>query len=140
MKRLSFIGALVLMGATLTCRAQENQPALTPELNHITLHQSPSLSLLLDEHRDFMHQLATLPGYRIQLYTTTRLKEANVFRMSFEQVFPDIKVYILFNEPNYRIRVGNFTDRITARAQLEALRETYPTAIVVKDQINLEAL
>lgn len=140
MKRICFIVALLLMGAISSSWAQENDPTLTPSLNHITLHQSPSLSLLLDEHRDFMQQLSTLPGYRIQLYATTRLKDANAFRMSFEQVFPDIKAYIMFNEPNYRIRVGDFTDRITARAQLEALREQYPAAIVVKDQINLEAL
>ncbi len=137
MRIVLIVGSLLLGCATF---AQDQEPTLTPELTHITLHQSPSLTLLLEEHRDFMQRLQTLPGYRIQLTTTTRLQSANQFRMAFSKKFPDLKVYILFNEPNYRVRVGDLTHRVDARHLLEQIQEEYPEAIVVKDQINLSAL
>lgn len=125
---------------SLTVWAQEEPFELTPALQHIELKQSPSLSLLLEEHRDFMQQVKTLPGYRIQLFTSTRLQEANKFRIEFEKVFPEERAYIFFNEPSYRVRIGDYTDRIEARYQLERIQQEFPGAIVVKDQINLGAL
>lgn len=137
---MSRIWIILFILLSLPSWAQEEPPVLTPDLQYITVKQSPSLTLLLEEHRDFMLQLKTLPGYRIQLFTSTRLQEANKFRMEFEKVFPDRKVYIFFNEPSYRVRVGDYTDRIEARHHLEVIQGEYPGAIVVKDQINLEAL
>ena len=49
-------------------------------------------------------------GFRVQVISTQDLNEANRLVMELSSLFRN-EVYIIFDSPNYKIRVGNFRSR-----------------------------
>ena len=49
-------------------------------------------------------------GFRVQVISTQDLNEANRLMMELSSLFGN-EVYIVFDSPNYKVRVGNFRSR-----------------------------
>ena len=49
-------------------------------------------------------------GFRVQVISTQDLNEANRLMMELSSLFGN-EVYIIFDSPNYKVRVGNFRSR-----------------------------
>ena len=49
-------------------------------------------------------------GFRVQVISTQDLNEANRLMMKLSSLFGN-EVYIIFDSPNYKVRVGNFRSR-----------------------------
>ncbi len=80
-----------------------------------------------------------IPGYRIQIYKesgNTALAKALTIRDNFEKIF-NVPAYITFNEPYYRVRVGNFRTRLDAIRFLEKIKRVYPLAWDIQDDIQI---
>lgn len=80
-----------------------------------------------------------IPGYRIQIYKesgNTALDKALTIRDNFEKRF-NVPGYITFNEPYYRVRVGNFRTRLDALRFLAKIKWAYPLAWEIKDDIQI---
>ena len=55
----------------------------------------------------------------------------------FNSKHPKIEAYLMFQEPNYKVRVGDFRSRMDAQRFLHKITEDYPNAFIVKDnEIN----
>lgn len=76
-------------------------------------------------------------GYRIQVYNGPERKIATDIKATIVQSYPGIRSYLLFSNPNYRIRVGDFSNRDDAQDLLRNLSMLYPAAIIVNDVINV---
>jgi hypothetical protein len=55
-----------------------------------------------------------VPGYRVQLITTTSIDEANEKKALAESLFPGEWFYLQYDQPTYKIRAGNFVSRFEA--------------------------
>ena len=78
----------------------------------------------------------TLQGFRIQLLATNNFDDANATRNTFSLTFPDLWVYLVFEAPTYKIRVGDFANRAEAKPLLDQFHEQgYKTAWIVPDRI-----
>lgn len=44
------------------------------------------------------------------------------------------------NEPNYKIRIGNYRNKIEAQKMYHVLMKMYPQTFVIPDKIDLEDL
>lgn len=81
-------------------------------------------------------------GYRIQLFSTRDVSQAdslaNEFRFWAEEVFDEYvpKVYVLFRQPYYKVHIGNFHFQDRAQQLNRFLKQYYPDAWVVPDQIE----
>lgn len=99
------------------------------------LHQYEALRLRIMENPDNK----AIPGYRIQIFfdsginSSDRAKQA---RDEFQLRFPDILAYVSWKAPNYRVRVGDFKNRLEAEKVLQQIINDYPNAWVIKDEIN----
>lgn len=81
-------------------------------------------------------------GYRIQILSTRNVDEAdemaNNFRVWARQNFTDYipKVYVLFRQPYYKVHVGNFQFHDQALRLNRALKNQFPDAWVVHDEVD----
>ena len=78
-------------------------------------------------------------GWRIQASNTQNRDEANSVKTILLQKFPDEKTYLLYQAPNFRVRIGNFLtqkDAFNLRKQISAL---YPAKgiYIVADIIDV---
>ncbi len=101
--------------------------------------QDHKIELLLQAHREATWQQRGIPGYRVHLYMDTGNRaRLNTQReqAGFENKYPGVKAYIIYEEPYFKLRVGDFRTRLDARRFLEKIRRDYSSAYIVVDMIN----
>lgn len=97
------------------------------------------IDTLLHLHELQNKKFPVIPGYRIQIYKesgNSALNQALTIRDQFEKRY-SLTAYITFNEPYYRVRVGDFRTRLEAIRFLEKIKRTYPLAWEIKDDIQI---
>ena len=78
----------------------------------------------------------TLQGFRVQLLATNNYDEANTTRNTLIQSFPEMWIYLIFESPTYKIRIGDFANRAEAKTLLDQFQsQGYKKAWIVPDQI-----
>lgn len=76
-------------------------------------------------------------GYRILAYngsereTVMKLRKAVLYRV------PEVKDYLTYTQPNFKLKVGDFFTRIEAQQVLNQITDLMPNAQIVQDQINI---
>ena len=93
---------------------------------------------MVAKHVELNNKSKTIPGYRVQIasFSGTSSK-ANAFdlRDRFSADYPEVQVYIVFDEPNFKVKVGDFRTRLEAYAFLQKIKEFYK-GYVTKDNIS----
>ena len=97
------------------------------------------VAVLLDKHLEINKTKKYIQGFRIHIFSesgSNSKSAAMEVRAKFLAKFPNVEAYIVFMEPNYKIRVGNFRTRMNARGFLKEIIGEYPNAYVIKDLIE----
>ncbi len=76
-------------------------------------------------------------GFRLLIYFNQDKSLAQQQKAHFMSLYPEHDAYIDYLAPNYRVRVGNFRTKLEAEALKAELLAVFPTAIVIKDKIQL---
>lgn len=113
------------------------------ETGRVNVVKSPLIDTLLQKHIYFNQLHPTIEGWRIQIFFDSGSNSknlANRTREKFMETFSGKGAYLSFNEPYYKVRVGDFKTRISAEAFLQELSILYPNAFIVPDQVYYERL
>lgn len=77
-------------------------------------------------------------GFRVQIYASSSIDEANAAQTVAEEKGIRNSIYIVYDPPVYKVRVGDYETRFEANQQLTRLVNIgYPDAWVVADRIVL---
>lgn len=82
-------------------------------------------------------------GFRLQLYSgsgTTARQEANSLRAEFLSKYPDIPAYVVYQAPNFKVRVGDYRTELEAIWLQRELEYKFPGGFVVKDLVKYPIL
>ncbi len=75
-------------------------------------------------------------GFRIQIFASSSIDEANAAKVGAEEKFLRDPIYVVYDPPVYKVRVGDYSTRFDANQQLTRLVNIgYPDAWVVADRI-----
>lgn len=99
----------------------------------------PSIVRIQEDYVSNWKKVGEINGYRIQIaaYSGVNSKsQAEYAKNSFSSLFPYTKAYLIYNEPYFKVRVGNYYSRLQAYKDLETIRLTYPSAYIVPDKIS----
>ncbi|MFT6165420.1 MAG: hypothetical protein ACJAV5_000331 [Vicingaceae bacterium] len=76
-------------------------------------------------------------GYRIQIFSSSNNRlDAVKAKSEFLRDFPNTKSYLVYQAPNYKVRVGDFLDRLEANKQLLLIQESFPNAFLIKGEVE----
>ena len=106
---------------------------------NMMVKSDPRVDSLIAIHVAHNQTYPFIEGYRIQLFKDSgndALDAAHDMMDKFHEFFPDIPAYLSFQEPYYRVRVGNFKTRLEALEQLEKIKRKYRNVWVIKDYIR----
>jgi len=82
---------------------------------------------------------SVLEGYRVQVLATRYIERADSLAAIMKNTISD-SVYVDFEAPNYKVRVGDFIDRDTAETlQQELVQMGYNSAWILRTRINSQA-
>jgi len=98
---------------------------------------------LVQLHIEYNRMYPVTQGYRIQILKASGNESLDIIEESetkFSEKYVDIAVYLTFDEPYYRVRVGDFRTRLEAEEFLKKINREYPGAWVIQDDINFPDL
>jgi len=97
------------------------------------------IDTLVQLHIEHNKKYPVSQGYRIQILMASgndALDITEEAKTIFLEEYPDIPAYLTFDEPDYRVRVGDFRTRLDAEKFLDKINRKYPGAWVIQDYIN----
>jgi hypothetical protein len=131
MIRVVLLTLFLWMGLTAPVWAQQK--------GNIEINTDNNVRRLLDAYAQLMLEYPGMDGFRIQIFfdSGTASKQAAMnAKKTFETRFPDIEAYLSFEEPNYKVRVGNFRTKLDAEGWLKKIATPFPSAFIVQDFIE----
>lgn len=125
----------------------------TPEINKKTTEQilpaSPSLKNshnekiegLINEMSLANTAIEEAQGYKLQVYSgSDRLEAEKTLKKLKSWVPASDQPILVYEQPNYKIKLGNFTNKLDAYYKYQVLVKEFPTILIVTDLINMEQL
>lgn len=79
-------------------------------------------------------------GFRVQLCSESGNNAktiANGIKSQFLSRYRDVPAYLIWESPNFKVRVGDFKTRLDATLFWKQIQDHFPQSYVVMDQINL---
>lgn len=105
--------------------------------SNVNISSDVDIVNLLDLHKQKNEETDEIPGYRIQI--TSNNDRSAIYGMKSEVYgkFSDIKNYLEYDQPYYRLKIGDFKTRLEARHYLERVIAHFPSAFIVADDIKI---
>ncbi|MBW6497101.1 MAG: SPOR domain-containing protein [Bacteroidales bacterium] len=137
MRIIPFI-MLWLLVVTTYGQAGLNTPADTTSLE-VSVRQNPQIEQLMRAHKEVVSRERGINGFRVQIYSDsgnqsklrTQRRQAD-----FDAKYPGVASYVVYDAPDFKLRVGDFRTRLDARRFLEKIARDYEGAYIVVDMIN----
>ena len=109
----------------------------------LILKQDPRIDTLLLKQRQIHANDSTIDGFRVQIFMelgNDAIRHADSVREIFVEEYPGVPIYLLFGQPYYRLRIGDYRTRLEAENMYQRLKKNYRNAFVTADRIELPYL
>lgn len=106
----------------------------------VELIQDESIDKLMLKHLSINAENESIEGYRIQIHFGGEREKAKAVKTKFLQQFPEVPAYEVYQQPNFKVRVGDFRTRLEAQKFMNEIASSFPSAFIVSDDIHLPKL
>jgi hypothetical protein len=79
-----------------------------------------------------------IDGFTIQVYGGNDRALAKDYQLDIIRNFPEIESKMVFEQPNYKVRIGQYYSRLEAQEFFTAVRTVFPRAILIPTRIAVE--
>lgn len=97
-------------------------------------------NLLIEKHKKINVLKRTMPGYRIQIYFGDQRQQAFILKSAFLTVYPETRAYVVYQQPHFKVRIGDFKTRLEATGFLIKMEGAFEQAFIVQDEVKLPEL
>jgi len=118
---------------TLSLSAQD-----TFRYGHVSIVASDNIDMLVRKHINMNKKRQTIKGFRIQLIQNSDRSKVEALKAQFLSDFPDLKPHLVYSQPYFKLRVGDFDSRLKAYPYYKSIIKKFSTATIVPDQVNIE--
>ena len=112
--------------------------------NGVVVHKDPRIDLLVKKQIDINEETTrdtrrTMSGYRIQVINSNDRNKVFAVKAKIYQSYPELKPYLMYQPPFYKLKVGNFKTKEEAEEYRKELSREYPTGLyIVRDIIEVK--
>jgi len=110
----------------------------------VLVHVDPRVDSLLKKQIQ-INELTTrdsrrnIPGYRIQVANSPDRNQVFAIKTKIYQAYPELKPYLIYQPPNYKLKVGNFKTPEEAEPYLQKLTQDFHSGVyLVHDTIEVK--
>lgn len=104
------------------------------EDKHVSI---PNTNNKISKKKSGKKVLQIISGYRIQVFATTNFETAQKKKKDLENSDTKSNIYVVYEAPYYKIRLGNFKEKVHTRALLSKLQELGYEAWTIKSKIRI---
>lgn len=112
----------------------------------VLVHCDPAIDrLLLDKINNVQREQVVIQGYRVQVFSSNKQKTAKAEAYKMEKLVKDAgieaPVYVLYNPPFFKVRLGDFRTKEEAQSLLEEVVRVLPDlqaeSYIVRSEIQV---
>ena len=78
-----------------------------------------------------------LDGFTIQLYLGDDRNKAEETEQKISEIDSLIFKNTVFTQPNYRVKIGQYTDRFKVNEEYQKFKKLFPNAIIIPERIKI---
>ena len=126
-----FLFFIIICLLSISCVAQKGV---------LILNQSSKIDTLIWKQRQIHANDSTIDGFRVQIFMelgNDALRHADSVKEVFSKEYPEVPIYLIFRQPYYRLRIGDFRTRLEAENLYQRVKKVYKNAFVTADRINM---
>lgn len=128
MKRTLFLIICIVLGVVAYAQSHGS----------LNIKQDNRIENLISKQRVIYKMDSSFSGYRVHVFMeigNEALQHAEEVQKQFQKDFPDIPIYLTYSEPYFRLRAGNFRNRVEAEQCLRRIKPKFKEAFVTADMI-----
>ncbi len=76
-------------------------------------------------------------GYRIQVYAGASSVEVKKIKEALYLKYGDIDIYQTYKQPDYKVKFGDYQEKLEAYAILKDIQSQFPDARLVQETVNI---
>ena len=109
----------------------------------VIVHKDPRVELLVKKQIQINEETSREArrigrGYRLLVVNTNNRDEAVEAKTKVYTFFPELKSYLIYQSPYFKLKVGNFKDRKEAEDYRERLQKYFPRGVfIMNDTIEI---
>ena len=117
--------------------------ASAQDTSSLVVHKDPRLDILLKKQGDINTAIKkanarTAKGYRLLVVNTNKRDDAIAAKTKVYSNFPELKAYLVYQSPYFRLKVGNFKTRDEAQQYQKTLGYYFPKGVfIIPDTIEV---
>ena len=138
--KVALLAIMALFAMPAISNAQTEESDFFFELQHnndsgvVTINQDARLHHLVDKHIKQNRKNMTITGYKIQIYSGSGKRKEAIKEMTiFKKQFPKVPTELLYNEPSFKVRVGEFRTKQEGYKLYKRILKYFPNAYFVID-------
>ena len=102
------------------------------------VHQINSqLQQVMDSIAEYNLKITHAEGFRLSVYTGNDRETAMRLRDKLYSLYPDLRVYLSYKLPTFKLKAGDYFNKFDAQRALEKLKTEFPDALIVQDEISV---
>lgn len=99
----------------------------------ITQEINEKLATIAEDNKD-----KQISGFTIQVYTGNSRDAATQTKDMVYRLIPESRPQIQYLQPNYKVKVGKFLDRIEAQKAYQTLKAEIPSAMIIPERFTIQ--
>ena len=108
--------------------------------NSIIVRKDPRIDLLVKKQAQINEETTrdarkTGKGFRLLVINTTKRDDAIAAKAKVYTNFPELKAYLLYQSPYYKLKVGNFKERKEAEEYQKKMKYYFPSGVYIMNDI-----
>ncbi|MGZ5286619.1 MAG: SPOR domain-containing protein [Flavisolibacter sp.] len=109
-------------------------------LNSIVIHKDPRVDVLVKKQAGVNAAIKkanarTARGYRLLVVNTNKRDEATEAKTKVYTYFPELKAYLVYQTPYFKLKAGNFRTREEAQDYQKLLSIYFPKGVMIVSDI-----
>jgi hypothetical protein len=112
--------------------------------NFVIVHKDARVDMLIRKQASInditsRDSRRTDKGFRLMIISTTKRDEAMAAKSKIYTFFPELKAYLWYQSPYFRVKAGNFKERKDAESYQKRLNIYFPNGVfIMKDIIEIK--
>ena len=125
--------------------AQDSTVKKPVDSSSVIIHRDNRIDLLVKKQANINETTSrdsrrTDKGFRLMIISTNNRDEALAAKTKVLTYFSDLKAYMWYQSPYFKVKAGNFKDRKDAEAYQKRLNTYFPRGVfIMKDVIEVKA-
>lgn len=118
--------------------------AFSQDTSAVVIHKDPRIDLLVKKQIQINEETSREgrrigKGYRLLVINTNNRDEATAAKATVYTFFPELKSYLIYQSPYFKLKVGNFRDKKEAEEYQLRLQKYFPKGVfIMNDTIELK--